>query len=71
MQKKDLVSLFMESPFYFELPPRERLFLLQDHRRRFGGFGAGGPPDAAAAPGPPAPVRAPLPAAPQLKRGDP
>jgi len=44
MQKKDLVSMFMESPFYFELTPRERLFLLTDHRRRFGGFGPAEPP---------------------------
>lgn len=35
MKKKELVSMFMESPFYFELTPRERLFLLEDHRRRF------------------------------------
>jgi hypothetical protein len=43
MQKKELVSMFMESPFYFELTPRERLFLLQDHRRRFGRLSAAGP----------------------------
>ena len=36
MQKKDLVSMFMESPFYFELTPREILFLLNDHRSLFG-----------------------------------
>jgi len=47
MQKKELVSMFMESPFYFELTPRERLFLLKDHRRRFGKFGRAGPHDSA------------------------
>ena len=36
MQKKDLVAMFMESPFYFDLTIRERLFLLQDLARRFG-----------------------------------
>ena len=55
MQKKELVSMFMESPFYFELTPRERLLLLKDHRRRFGKFGGAGPHDRAtdAAPLPP------------------
>jgi len=43
MQIKDLISMFMDSPFYFELTPRERLLLLQDHRRRFGGRGVAGP----------------------------
>jgi len=43
MQIRYLVSMFMDSPFYFELTPRERLLLLQDHRRRFGGMGAAGP----------------------------
>jgi hypothetical protein len=68
MQKKDLVSMFMESPFYFELMPRERLFLLKDHRRRFGRFGAAGPHDAAVTAESPAPVIAPLPGEPQIKR---
>jgi hypothetical protein len=27
--------MFMESPFYFELTLKERLFLLLDHIRRF------------------------------------
>jgi len=42
MRKKELVSMFMESPFYFELTLRERLFLLKDHRRRFGKSGTVG-----------------------------
>jgi len=71
MQKKDLISMFMESPFYFELTPRQRLFMLQDHRRRFGRLGAAGPPDAAVTAGSPAPVMAPLPAEPQIKRPEP
>ncbi len=56
MQKKDLVSMFMESPFYFELTPRERLFLLKDHGRQFGRFGAAGLHDAALTAESPAPV---------------
>jgi hypothetical protein len=68
MQKKDLVSMFMESPFYFELTPRERLFLLKDHRRRFGRLDAAGPHDAAVAAGSSAPVMAPLPGEPQIIR---
>ena len=68
MQKKDLVAMFMESPFYFELTPRERLFLLTDHRRRFGRFGAAGPHAAARAAESSAPIIASLPAEPQMKR---
>ena len=56
-----MVSMFMESPFYFELTPRERLFLLKDHRRRFGRAGAAGPHYAAAAAESLAPVLAPKP----------
>ena len=40
MQKRRLISMFMESPFYFDLSLRERLFLLRDHGRRFGGWAA-------------------------------
>jgi hypothetical protein len=36
MRKKELVAMFLESPFYFDLTLQERLFLLNDHRRRFG-----------------------------------
>ncbi len=68
MKKRELVSMFMESPFYFELTPRERLFLLRDHWRRFGRFGAAGPHDAALAAASPARVMAPLPGEPQIKR---
>ncbi len=35
LEKKELVALFMESPFYFDLLVRERLNLLKDHERRF------------------------------------
>jgi hypothetical protein len=35
MQKRELVVMFMESPFYFDLPVRERLWLVQQHYRRF------------------------------------
>ena len=35
MQKKELVTLLMESPLYFDLRVEERLALLQDHVRRF------------------------------------
>lgn len=35
--KRELVAMFMESPFYFELRVRERLFLLKDHLRRLAG----------------------------------
>ena len=35
MEKRDLVAMFMESPFYFELRLRERLALVQQHQRRF------------------------------------
>jgi hypothetical protein len=35
MQKKDLVTMFMESPLYFDLRVEERLALLRDHARRF------------------------------------
>lgn len=68
MEKKDLVSMFMESPFYFELTPRERLVLLQDHRRRFGGCGAAGPHEAAVAAPSPGLNMAPLTGEPQIKR---
>jgi hypothetical protein len=33
--KRELVAMFMESPFYFDLRVRERLALLRDHIRRF------------------------------------
>lgn len=33
--KRELVAMFMESPFYFDLRARERLALLRDHIRRF------------------------------------
>jgi hypothetical protein len=42
MQKRNLISMFMESPFYFDLSPRERLFLLKDHGRRFSRLAAAG-----------------------------
>jgi hypothetical protein len=35
MEKKELVTLFMESPLYFDLRVEERLTLLRDHIRRF------------------------------------
>lgn len=37
MQTRELVAMFMESPFYFDLQVRERLALVQQHRRRFSG----------------------------------
>ncbi|MHB9073915.1 MAG: hypothetical protein ACYC6G_10345 [Desulfobaccales bacterium] len=35
LRKRELVAMFMESPFYFDLRVRERLALLRDHIRRF------------------------------------
>ncbi|MCK9376955.1 MAG: hypothetical protein M0P73_12470 [Syntrophobacterales bacterium] len=35
MDTRELVAMFMESPFYFDLQVRERLALMQQHRRRF------------------------------------
>ncbi len=33
--KRELVAMFMESPFYFDLRVRDRLALLRDHIKRF------------------------------------
>ena len=35
MEKRDLVAMFMESPFYFDLRLQERLLLVQQHHHRF------------------------------------
>ncbi|MGP8050871.1 MAG: hypothetical protein ACLPYB_09690 [Desulfobaccales bacterium] len=35
MERKEFVAMFMESPFYFDLRPRERLLLLKHHYQRF------------------------------------
>lgn len=35
MPKRDLVAMFMESPFYFDLHLQERLQLIKRHVRRF------------------------------------
>jgi len=35
LKKRELVAMFMESPFYFDLRVIERLALLRDHIRRF------------------------------------
>ncbi len=35
MDTRELVAMFMESPFYFDLQVRERLLLVQQHYRRF------------------------------------
>ena len=35
MLRKELVAMFMESPFYFDLMLRERLGLVQQHGNRF------------------------------------
>jgi len=35
MRRRELVALFMESPFYFDLGPRDRLLLVQRHEGRF------------------------------------
>lgn len=35
MEKRELVAMFMESPFYFDLRLRERLVLVQQNQRRF------------------------------------
>lgn len=35
MRRRELVAMFMESPFYFDMMPRERLGLLQQHENRF------------------------------------
>jgi hypothetical protein len=35
MQARELVAMFMESPFYFDLHVRERLALVQHHFKRF------------------------------------
>ena len=35
LERKEVVAMFMESPFYFDLRPRERLLLVQQHQHRF------------------------------------
>jgi hypothetical protein len=35
MPRRELVAMLMESPFYFDLGPRERLLLVQQHEDRF------------------------------------
>jgi hypothetical protein len=35
MRRRELVAMFMESPFYFDMGPRERLLLVQQHENRF------------------------------------
>ena len=35
MEKRELIAMFMESPFYFDLRLRERLVLVQQNQRRF------------------------------------
>ncbi len=35
LKRRELVAMLMESPFYFDLPVRERLVLVQQHHRRF------------------------------------
>jgi len=35
LERKEFVAMLMESPFYFDLRPRERLMLVQQHHRRF------------------------------------
>jgi hypothetical protein len=35
LNKRELVAMFMESPFYFDLRVQERLELLRDHERRW------------------------------------
>lgn len=35
MQARELVAMFMESQFYYDLQARERLALVQPHYRRF------------------------------------
>ncbi|MGO9619903.1 MAG: hypothetical protein ACLPT6_00680 [Desulfobaccales bacterium] len=35
MERKELVAMLMESPFYFDLRPRERLLLVQQYQQRF------------------------------------
>ncbi len=35
LKKRELVAMFMDSPFYFDLRVRERLALLRDHIKRF------------------------------------
>lgn len=35
MLRRELVAMFMESPFYFDMMLRERLGLVQKHENRF------------------------------------
>jgi hypothetical protein len=35
LERKEFVAMLMESPFYFDLQPRERLLLVQQHHHRF------------------------------------
>lgn len=35
MEKRELVAILMQSPFYFYLRLRERLALMRQHHRRF------------------------------------
>jgi len=44
LERKEFVAMFMESPFYFDLRPRERLLLVQQHQHRFSLKGRAGNP---------------------------
>ena len=55
LERKEFVAMLMESPFYFDLRPRERLLLVQQHHQRFSpkAKAGNGPRPLKAAPEPP------------------
>ena len=45
LERKELVAMLMESPFYFDLQPRERLSLVGQYYHRFSRKVRAGNPD--------------------------
>ena len=45
LERKELVAMLMESPFYFDLQPRERLLLVGQYYHRFSRKVRAGNPD--------------------------
>ncbi|MGA7578148.1 MAG: hypothetical protein ACLQUW_02560 [Desulfobaccales bacterium] len=45
MERKEVVAMLMESPFYFDLRPRERLLLVGQYQLRFSRKVRAGNPD--------------------------
>ncbi len=45
LERKEVVAMLMESPFYFDLRPRERLLLVRQYQLRFSRKVRAGNPD--------------------------